>query len=81
MIIRKTTEADFDRVMEIYKYARNFMAEHGNPNQWGPTNWPPEPLIHEDIARGLSYVCVHEDRVVGVFFFIVGKDFEQGYCY
>ena len=43
--------------MEIYAYARKFMAEHGNPNQWGPTNWPPEWLIKEDIEKGCSYVC------------------------
>jgi spermidine synthase len=79
LIIRKTTEADFDRVMEIYKYARNFMAEHGNPNQWGPTNWPPEPLIHEDIARGLSYVCVHEDTIAAVFCFLWGPQPEPTY--
>lgn len=35
MLIRKSTEPDFDRIMEIYKYARKYMAEHGNPNQWG----------------------------------------------
>ena len=38
MRIRKTTESDFDRIMEIYAYAREFMARTGNPNQWGPTN-------------------------------------------
>ncbi|MBQ7614736.1 MAG: hypothetical protein IJU77_06785 [Butyrivibrio sp.] len=35
MKIRKTTDKDLKRVMEIYAYARKFMAEHGNPNQWG----------------------------------------------
>ena len=52
MIIRKSTEKDFDKMMEIYKMAREFMAETGNPNQWGPTNWPPEDLIHQDIKEG-----------------------------
>lgn len=33
MEIRHSTENDFDRIMEIYEYARNFMAENGNPNQ------------------------------------------------
>jgi L-amino acid N-acyltransferase YncA len=42
MKIRKTTEKDIERVMDIYAYARKFMAEHGNPNQWGKRNWPPE---------------------------------------
>jgi RimJ/RimL family protein N-acetyltransferase len=56
------------------------MAENGNPNQWGPTQWPPEALLRRDIARGDSYVCVHEDRVVGTFYFICGKDIEPTYA-
>ena len=35
MEIRKSSEQDFDRMMEIYAYARSFMAAHGNPNQCG----------------------------------------------
>ena len=81
MRIRKTTETDFDRVMEIYAYARDFMAKTGNPNQWGPTNWPPKELIHQDIKDGNSYVCVNdEEKVIATFFFIQGKDIEPTYC-
>ncbi len=80
MEIRKSTEGDLPRIMEIYARARRFMAEHGNPNQWGPTNWPPEALIRRDIAQGKSYVCVHEGRVAGTFFFIHGKDIEPTYA-
>lgn len=66
--------------MEIYAYARRFMAEHGNPNQWGPTNWPPEKLIHQDIRQGKGYVCVDEtDRVIGAFFYDFGPDIEPTY--
>ena len=70
MYIRKSTENDFLRIMEIYAFARDFMADHGNPNQWGPTHWPPESLIHADIAAGNSYVCQKNDRIVGTFFFV-----------
>lgn len=38
MRIRYSAEADLWRIMEIYSFARKYMAEHGNPNQWGPTN-------------------------------------------
>ncbi|MCI8335407.1 MAG: GNAT family N-acetyltransferase [Lachnospiraceae bacterium] len=79
MEIRRSTEKDFERMMEIYQYARHFMAEHGNPNQWGSTNWPPESLIHSDIAEGNSYVCICEGRIVGTFFFCLGKDIEPAY--
>ena len=65
--------------MAIYAYARRFMAEHGNPRQWGPTNWPPEDLIREDIAGGKSYVCVEGGRILAVFYFDQGKDIEPTY--
>ena len=51
MYIRKAAEGDLPRMMEIYAVARRFMAAHGNPNQWGPTNWPPEERIRADIAE------------------------------
>ena len=79
MEIRHSTEADLGRIMEIYARARRFMAEHGNPNQWGPTHWPPEPLIRQDIAQQKGYVCIHEGRVVGAFFFDFGEDIEPTY--
>ena len=79
MIIRKATAADLPRIMEIYAQAREYMAAHGNPNQWGPTSWPPEELILEDISAGKSYVCEHEAGVVGVFYYDHGKDIEPTY--
>lgn len=80
MEIRHSTIEDIYRIMDIYEHARHFMAEHGNPNQWGATNWPPEEVIRSDIAAGNSYVCMCEDRIVGTFFFDQGKDIEPTYC-
>ena len=75
MKIRHSAEQDFSRIMEIYSFARSFMAEHGNPNQWGPTGWPPEDLIHKDIREGRSYVCLNDEgNVIGTFFFTCGED-------
>lgn len=79
MKIRHSTVDDLCQIMKIYEVARRFMAEHGNPNQWGPTNWPPQELIRSDIADGNSYVCACEDRIVGTFFFQQGKDIEPTY--
>ena len=45
MEIRHSAIEDIHLIMELYQHARQFMKEHGNPNQWGPTNWPPEELI------------------------------------
>ena len=80
MRIRKTTLRDLDRVMEIYAFARKYMAQHGNPNQWGPTSWPPEELIRRDIQNGNSYVCINEaGNVTAAFFFAQGDDIEPAY--
>ncbi len=79
LTIRRSTPEDLPVIMEIYAYARGFMAEHGNPNQWGPTRWPPEALIRRDIAEGNSYVCVSGSRIVGTFYYICGKDIEPTY--
>lgn len=79
MEIRPSTLADLPRMLEIYAHARRFMAAHGNPRQWGATNWPPEALLRADIAQGNSYVCTHGGRVVGTFFFRQGRDIEPTY--
>lgn len=80
MKIRKSTENDLKRMMQIYAYAREYMAKHGNPNQWGPTNWPPESLIQKDIMNGNSYVCVNDEgTVIGTFFFNMGENIESTY--
>ena len=80
MKIRHAGEQDVPRMMDIYSFARKYMAEHGNPNQWGPTNWPPEKLIHQDILEGNSYVCENDEgKVIGTFYFISGKDIEPTY--
>jgi len=80
VIIRKSNENDLERIMEIYAYARGQMAKTGNPNQWGPTNWPPESLIRRDIEEGNSYVCENDDgEVTGTFYYKFGKDIEPGY--
>ena len=80
MKIRKSTAQDLNRIMEIYAFARDYMAKHGNPNQWGPTNWPPEALIRNDIADGNSYVCENgSGRIIGTFFFTEGTDIEPTY--
>ncbi len=80
MNIRRSTEQDYARIMEIYSCARRFMAEHGNPYQWGPTCWPPGTLIAEDIRNGKSYVCLNDEGIViGTFYYDCGIDVEPVY--
>ena len=79
MNIRQSTIRDLERMREIYAYARDFMVRTGNPNQWGPTNWPPEDLLRQDIAEGNSFVCEEDGRVIGTFFYVFGYDIEPTY--
>ena len=80
MKIRKSSLRDLGRMMEIYARARRFMAQHGNPDQWGPTHWPPESQIRKDISDGSSYVCLNDEgNVIGTFFFVQGADIEPTY--
>ena len=66
--------------MEIYAYARDFMARTGNPNQWAAKNWPPQDLISSDVEAGNSYVCVNESgAVIGTFYYVFGEDIEPTY--
>ena len=65
MRVRKANEGDLEQIMAIYAHARTYMEQTGNPNQWGPTNWPPEQLIRDDIARGKCYVCVLDGGLDG----------------
>lgn len=80
MLIRHSTVRDIDRIMQIYERARAFMVQTGNPNQWGPTNWPPRSIIEQDVACGKGYVCEHDGAIVGVFYFDSGADVEPTYA-
>jgi len=71
--IRKAQREDLPRIEEIYAYARKFMAETGNPNQWGTTT-PASSLLEEDIQKGDLYVLTFENVIHGVFYFYIGID-------
>ncbi len=71
--IRKSTKDEIPRLLEIFAMARKFMAETGNPHQWG-SDYPDEALLLEDIMSGDSYVCIHDGRIVGTFVLRGGDD-------
>lgn len=73
MEIKKAVLDDIPRIMEIYDYARVFMAENGNPTQWDKS-YPSVDMIKNDIALGNSYVCIQNAEIVGVFAFILGEE-------
>ena len=71
--IRPATQADLSDILEIYAHARRFMAENGNPTQWGQ-NHPAQHLLDEDISLNRLYVVESGERLCGVFMFEVGND-------
>lgn len=73
MNIRLASMEDFDTISHIYKRARSFMAEHGNPSQWG-TNYPSDALIMNDIQHSHAYVCVDSDAILAVFYYAFEED-------
>ena len=72
-MVRIATMNDLPVIMEIYRGAQTFMAETGNPTQWG-TFYPEESLLREDIATSRLYVVEREGVLCGVFMFLIGED-------
>ena len=71
--IRKAIREDLPRIEDIYAYARQFMAETGNPHQWGKTT-PQTSQLEDDIQKGLLFVLTCENIIHGVFYFYIGAD-------
>ena len=72
-MIRLAVPEDFTSIMSIYAYARSFMQETGNPNQWG-NHFPPEELIHNRIRNKQLFVLEENGTLHGAFAFIIGED-------
>ena len=70
MTIRKTAVDDIDEVCRIYAWARQFMRETGNPNQW-TNEFPNKEIVSDDIQEGKSYVCLNDGEIYAVFYFNV----------
>lgn len=74
MKIRKARLEDLEIIMEAYAYARQFMRETGNANQW-VDGYPRREMIVKDITDRNCHVCVDPVfGIVGVFFFRIGED-------
>ncbi len=71
--IKNAVCADFERIMEIYKYAQDYMIRTGNPKQWGHFH-PNAELIKSDIAQNICKVMYDEKGIHGVFAMLEGRD-------
>lgn len=77
-MIEKATLSQLSQIMAIYERARAFMAQTGNPDQWGMA-YPPEEMIRQDIHDGKSYVNLKDGNIAAVFYFAVEADPTYGY--
>ena len=57
MNIRQTRQEDLAEVMAMYDYARRFMQEHGNGNQW-INGYPSKELISNEIKASHSLIAI-----------------------
>ena len=73
MQIRIANAQDLDRLMTIYAGARQFMADHGNPNQWWG-GYPTREMLEGDIAAGQLYVCQEGEVIHAAFVLALGDD-------
>lgn len=74
-MIRLAKIDDFKGILDVYKIARTFMKETGNPNQWGD-NRPTEEAILEDIKASKMYVIEENTEILGLFSL---QDFDNDY--
>lgn len=73
MHIRPAAKADLEALMRIYEGARQFMAQSGNPGQWGK-RYPSRETVEADIAAERCYVCEEEGRLYAAFVLVPGED-------
>ena len=77
-MIEKANLSQLSPIMAIYARARQFMAQNGNPDQWG-TAYPGENMIRQDILNGKCYVNLKDGCIRAVFYFAVETDPTYGY--
>lgn len=73
MNIRTAVLEDLSAMMGLYRQAQQFMAENGNPGQWG-TSYPNEEIVREDIESGFAQVCEENGSVIACFLLAPGPD-------
>lgn len=74
LCVRPAQISDLEAVEAVYASARQYMADNGNPQQWG-TRYPSRELLISDIVKKQLYVCCNESgRICGVFMLALGDD-------
>lgn len=72
-MIRPASLQDLCSVLSVYRSAREFMCQNGNPSQWAG-GYPAESLLRRDIEARQLYVLEENGGVHGVFALVEGAD-------
>ncbi len=73
MTIRHATQSDLGSIRTIYNIAKQFMRDHGNPNQWDST-YPSDDLLIHDMELNRLYVIETDSLIHAVFVLTSGPD-------
>lgn len=73
MKIELAKKTDLNKLLEIYREAREFMKNSGNKTQWGD-NKPSKETLERDIENKNLYKVVDFYEIVGAFALIYGED-------
>ena len=72
MKIRCARKEELDEILRVYRAAKRYMDETGNPTQW-EEGYPFPEMLCADIESGDLYVLA-DDTVHAVFYFALGED-------
>ena len=73
MRIRIARIEDIEIIMGVFEAAKQFMRKTGNDKQW-VDGYPSEQLILDNLRDESFYVCLSEEKIVGVFYFKVEEE-------
>lgn len=72
-VVRNAELLDLPEILEIFRAARKYMRESGNPRQWGDT-YPSPALLQEDLIKKQLFVVEINGRLCGAFVFFIGEE-------
>lgn len=71
--ICKAAASDLQTVLSLIDSGRKIMIALGNTHQWD-ANHPSRQQIEEDIAKGVSYLLLEDDKPIATFAFMPGSE-------
>lgn len=74
MKIRRAAYEELDKLMDVYSYAKKFMEEHGNKNQWTGKDAITKEKVKQLIDRQQLFVGEENRKIQFAFAYILGED-------